>query len=135
MNKIYALVLSMFLLSGCALIQDEDRRLQLTVQYTTMKVIENSDDISAQRVVENVRRVRGVLDVQSEVTVTRLMEEVRGNVRWDRLDAADQLLLSAVLEEVEKEMLDRVGEGVVEEEDKIVLRTLLDWVEGAARLL
>ena len=135
MNKIYALLLSMFLLSGCALIQDEDRRLQLTVQYTTMKVIENSSDISAERVVENVQRVRAVLDVQSEVTVTRLMEEVRGNVRWDRLDAADQLLLSAVLEEVEKEMMDRVGEGVVEEEDKIVLRTLLDWVEGAARLL
>lgn len=134
MNKFLGVILAMLLISGCALLQNEDSRLQLAVQYTTIKVIEQSSDISSERVIENVERVRGVLDTSAEVSVERLMSDVRGNVRWDRLDAADRLLLTSVLEEVERELKDRVGEGVVKEDDKVVLRTLLDWIENAARL-
>lgn len=140
MKLLYTFFLAITL-SGCAVLggavdkaKENPRAAQLTVQYATVKVIENSGDITREDVLKRVSEARELVEGGPEVTLQRLAEEVRNNINWERLDSADQLLLNAVLAEAEARLRERIGEGIIEAEDRVALLTLFDWIEQAAVL-
>lgn len=131
---VLSLCMTLAWLAGCSLLQDRDARLQLAVSYATLKTIDRSSSISAQDVIEGVARARAVVERDQDVTIGLLASQVRQTIRWDRLDAADRLLLDAVLLEAEAELARRIGEGVLSPDDRVAVLTLLDWISSAAAL-
>lgn len=131
---VLSLCLAIALVTGCSLLQDRDARLQLAVQYATLKTIDRSASSSAEDVLDGVARARAVVDRDEAVTIGLLADQVRATIRWERLDVADRLLLDAVLQEAEAELARRIGEGMLKPEDRVAVLTLLDWIAAAAAM-
>lgn len=132
MKYIVTLTLAFFL-TACTLLEEQDARLRLAVEYTTLKVIESSD-VTSKRVIEGVKRARSLVETDAQITVESLVDDVRSGIRWDELDNSDRLLLDVILVEVETELKARVGDGFLSADDKVAVTTLLNWIERAARL-
>lgn len=128
------IVALLFAVNACAVLEKVESSpvaAQLTVQYATLKYIDGSD-AKAVRVLNVVDAIRPSIDDDS-VTLAILDERLRSYINWERLDAADRLLLTALLDQVKAELTERIGEGLVDAQDKVRLHRVLDWVETAAR--
>lgn len=129
---IAALAFGLMLVSGCALLSGEQTaRERLAVQYATLKVIDG-DPARAARVQALVAEARQYLTGGAEVTIARLDAEARARIDWQRLEAADRLLLEAVLLEARQQLTERLGAGVLDEGQRVALDAVLGWIEGAA---
>lgn len=113
-------------LSGCATLEQSPQTAKLPVQYATMKVIE-SDDVTRADVMSQVERAREVLSATQEVSIT----DLTGGIDLSGLDAADRLLVSALLSQIEyaANEVDVIGD-----ERRVRIETLLDWIEDAAAM-
>lgn len=142
-TTITTVVLSMLLalafsLSGCDSVRDSlregNRSTELVVQYATLKAI-GGDAEKADRAREIIARVRADIDRDDSVALSELRSRVEGEVRWDRLDAADQLLVMTLIDVAFDHLDDAVGEGFISDDDRASVNQMLDWVEGALRLI
>jgi hypothetical protein len=88
--------------------------------------------MTPEQVQERVEAIRLIVEADAQVTVHHLAQQVRQSISWDHLDAADQLLLNAVLMEAELRLAEIVGDGLLDDQGKIAVGVLLDWIEDAA---
>jgi len=63
-----------------------------------------------------------------------LSSEVRSQINWNDMDAYERLLLDSLIFSVESKLEDRVGEGVLAEDEKLVVRSVLEWAKEAANM-
>lgn len=132
--KLMIILLLGFLLPACALldfVETNPATAQLTVQYATLKYIDG-DQNRADRVLAVTERIRAHVDDDEVVTIAVLDDRLRSYINWGQLDEADTLLLNALLEQVKRELQERMGEGFVSEHDRVRLHRVIDWVETAA---
>lgn len=110
---------------------------KLAVQYGTLKLI-NSDSVSADQVASHLEDVRSLLDEDEEdalLSLDNLVAGISGSIDWSRLDAADTLLLMSLIEQVADAVADvSLGGPILDEPQRVRLRTLLDWIEQAAAM-
>ena len=131
MIKYLSSVVVMFamLFSGCAVLEsiakDENK---LAVQYATLKVIDG-DMQKANQLKGWITEARNYVDTSAEVTVSYLADEARVRISGKISDPADMLLAMAVLNEAERRIGERLGEGPLEQEQRVNLLTVFDWIE------
>jgi lysyl-tRNA synthetase class I len=117
------------LFSGCAVLEtiakDENK---LAVQYATLKVIDG-DTQKSDRLKSWLTEARNYVDTSAEVTVSYLADEARVRISGKISDPADMLLAMAVLNEAERRIRERLGEGLLEQEQRVNLLTVFDWIE------
>lgn len=130
--SLFLLILALVYTAGCSFVEERPATAQLTVKVATIKIISQSDEIGPQDVIRHAEAARALLD--GEVTLSRLASEVRERVGWDQLDAADRVLLDAVLTEAERRLRERIGEGVIGADARVTIETLLGWVIAAAQM-
>jgi hypothetical protein len=112
----------------------QDARLELATQYATLKVIAETE-VTAEQVQERVQAVRRIIETDAQVTVRNMAQQVRQSIGWDSLDVADQLLLDAVLMEAESKLAEIVGDGVLDDQGKVAVGVLLDWIVDATAIV
>lgn len=132
---ILALVLSTFLV-GCTTLQNvsDNSSARLTVQYATLKYVDE-DTEKAERITEIVTTVKTNLTESTEYTIKEAVVQIRDRIDFPKLDVADQLLLDALLNELEAELVRRFGTGVVDSEAKESLVTVADWILDALKFV
>jgi hypothetical protein len=133
MLRVLSLAVMVAALQACTLLQQEDARLELAVKYSTLKTIERAE-LTGEQVRDGVARVRPLVEREVDITLGELVGEVRGVIRWDRLSPADQLLLDAVLGAIEAELQQRIGEGLLNPDDRAAIGAFLRWVDDAAAM-
>lgn len=137
MKKILAVLSIAFMTvfaSGCTTLSnvaDND----LVVQYSTAKVIQESDSIDSQDVIDAVTKARGVLDADADVTIAELKLRVADKIGWETIDPVDRMLILAVVNEVESNLKERVDLDLISDETEFKIREFLDTVESAAVLV
>ena len=123
------IVMFAMLFSGCAVLEtiakDENK---LAVQYATLKVIDG-DTQKSDRLKSWLTEARNYVDNGAEVSVSYLAEEARIRIKDKISDPADMLLAMAVLNEAERRIGERLGEGPLEQEQRVNLLTVFDWIE------
>jgi len=123
------IVMFAMLFSGCAVLEsiakDENK---LAVQYATLKVIDG-DMQKANQLKGWITEARNYVDTSAEVTVSYLADEARVRISGKISDPADMLLAMAVLNEAERRIRERLGEGLLEQEQRVNLLTVFDWIE------
>jgi hypothetical protein len=134
MRRITFVFLVFLVAVGCATLAEQDARLELATKYATLKVIEETD-VTAEQVRERVEAIRLIVEADTQVAVHNLAQQVRQSINWDKLDAADQLLLDAVLMEAELRLVEVVGDGLLDDQGKVAVGVLLDWIEEAAAIV
>lgn len=129
-----ALLLSLALLQACTILQ-RVAESDLGIQYATGKFIERSDDWQhrADRVLAVTGDVRVWVDVGAAATVHEIRQVALAHIDLSRLSPADSLLLEALLDEIEAELVARVGDGLIPEDALITVHQVLDSIERGAR--
>lgn len=109
---------------------------RLAVKAGTLKYIEAEDDRSqrANDVQAFIERARQHVDGEAESTVDALADRVREEVRWDRLELSEQLLVDELIASIEAKLKERIGDGPLSEEDRLRIEAVLDWAYDAAGL-
>ncbi len=120
------------LTTGCAWLEENETSARVLTTYATLKVIDE-DPEKARRVEEIALEVLQLADSDPQTTIQRLVGEARSHIRWERLDAADSLLVNALLIELEVRLQERYGDGIIPEDARLTVRTLAGWVIEAAR--
>jgi len=115
--------------SGCAVLEtiakDENK---LAVQYATLKVIDG-DTQKSDRLKSWLTEARNYVDNGAEVSVSYLADEARIRIKDKISDPADMLLTMAVLNEAERRIQERLGEGDLSEGERVKLLTVFDWID------
>jgi len=127
------LIAAMVLVAGCAFLKSDAPTARLTVQYATLKVI-GDDAGKRDRVIAIAEDALTRLDSTPEATVTAIISGVREQVPWAKLDEADKLLVDVLLAELEVQLTDRLGGGVLNEEARLAAATVAKWVIAAAKM-
>lgn len=118
--------------AGCAGTPNEDRG-KIAVTYGVLKLVEQSDDIDGDRVLDAVERVRaGVSTGSGLVSPDGLVDIVMGQLDLEGLSPADRFLVQSVIGQVQTGLLDDVESGVLPEDYAAQLNVWLDWIEEAA---
>lgn len=133
MKYLITVVILALALTGCSVLEtvSEDKN-QLAVQYATLKVIDGESQ-KADRIVELVGKARAYVDEGSTVTVSYLADEAAIRLRQSGLDPADMILATAILERAEARLKSEIGDGVLNDQQRLQLLTVLSWIEDAAR--
>jgi len=130
----FLILMVMVFTAGCATLQENQASVKVTVQYATLKVI-NDDKAKAERVVEIMEKSRVVLSQTAEVSINQAVNYIRDQINLQKLDLSDRLLITAVLDQVEMELIKRFGTGILAENQKQSLDILAQWIADAARLV
>ena len=129
-KSIIALTLAFAFITGCSVLstiaEDENK---LAVQYATLKIIDG-DTQKADQLKGWVTEARNYVDGSAEVTVSYLADEARARISDKISDPADMLLAMAVLNEAERRIRERLGDGLLKQEQRVSLLTVLDWIES-----
>jgi len=124
------IVIFAMLFSGCAVLEtiakDENK---LAVQYATLKVIDG-DTQKAEQLKGWITEARNYVDTSAEVTVSYLADEARVRISGKISEPADMLLAMAILNEAERRIGERLGEGPLKQEQRVKLLTVFDWIES-----
>jgi PBP1b-binding outer membrane lipoprotein LpoB len=142
MKKILAAVLSIALLSGCTAVQwakDNPESAVLAVKSGTLAFVEQVDPVQrrverAEEVIVVVNFILSQMDSSTSATVSTLTSSVKSQIDWNSLDAYERLLLDSLIYSIQQRLEDRVGSGILEDEDKVVVKQVLVWAKSAAEV-
>ena len=129
-----------FSLSGCAVVdyaKQNPATAALAVKSGTLAFVEQVDPIQrrverAKEVIVVVNFILDQMDSSTSATVSTLSSEVRSQIDWNDMDAYERLLLDSLIFSVESKLKERVGDGILGEDDKLVVRSVLEWAKEAA---
>lgn len=125
----FALAYLAFGLSGCKTTKgDRDAIARIAVTYATLKVVDG-DLERAAKIRQVATLARSAIEGDRAPTVAALIEIARKEIRWDKLDAADTVLVQLLLSEIERALLERLGEGELVEGGGLVVSKVLKWIE------
>ena len=142
MKSIVAAILALTILSGCTAVQwakDNPQTVALAVKSGTLAFVEQVDPVQrrierAEEVIFVVNFILDQMDSSTSATVSTLSSEVRSQINWNDMDSYERLLLDSLIFSVESKLEDRVGEGVLAEDEKLVVRSVLEWAKEAANM-
>ncbi len=134
--RMFAVFVMMIALSACSsvgkFVEESPAAAQLTFQYATAKIVDAQQD-RAEKVLSAVSDARQYVSGDASVTVEFLYDQAVDRINWDRLDAADQILVKAILQNASERLQREIGAGILDESQELRLLTVLDWIEDAAR--
>jgi uncharacterized protein YceK len=121
-------------LSGCAALNQipESTAAKLTVQQATLRVID--EDVERALRVQELTETVGYYVEQEKITVELIDTYLRSQIKWQELSLADGQLLVMLLDELRLRLDERIGDGLLDPDDKVVIATVLRWVYDAAAL-
>lgn len=134
MRKILTAALAAFILSACASLTEGNTDAKLITQYAVIKVAQG-DPEKAARIEEIATEVKRYASGEAFLTVDLLIAAIRDQVRFDRLDAADTLLVNALLDKLRAELVDRFGEEPLPEDLQLAVDVVSGWVIQASRMI
>lgn len=124
MKTIIVIALALFI-SGCSMLEKRPATTMLLGQYTALKYI-GEDAGKAQRVIETSNDIKkGLIGT---VTVVSLEAMVRSQIKWDKIDYADQLVIEAILVEARGVIATKIGDGVLKPEDLVRIDHFFDQI-------
>jgi len=133
-KKFYVLFfLSLFVLSGCLATMATvatNPVFQTTVQYGVLKYLgKNPEKVSpAERIVDSLIKYT---EQETELTIKELEDLVVESIPWNKLDNADQLVLTNLLIMIRDQVRARIGDGLLNPDEKIQVLTFLRWIKQA----
>jgi len=136
MKNLLVMITAVFLLMGCSVIdkiEESPMTSELVTNQLTLRFIAGADDP-----IERATKLREKLaDIETklpgEYTLLELDSVVRAEIDWQKYSLADQELLNFALTKARDVILDLVGEGLINPEDKATIDTLFRWIDQAAQ--
>src|SRR5688572_8583949 len=121
-KKLFALVGSLFLVTGCASFEKHNATARLIVTAATLKGIEQGWDVERVRAIVTSAKA---LAAGTEVTVGVLEIAIAKQLDGLELSPADRLLADALVQIIAEELQARIGLGVLKPEQRVMVDQVL----------
>lgn len=106
---------------------------KLTVQYAVIKVCDRNPEY-APRVVEIATQIEALAGGETANTVDLLLSLVRAKIDFSKLDAADKLLVNALIDQVGIELKVRLGTTTFDAGKLLLVSEVAGWIREAAAM-
>lgn len=123
-------------LAGCATTAQTDQTkliAKLAVSYAVIKVTDKHPE-KAAKILEISKAVKAIAGSDGFNTVDLLIAYIKTRVDLSKLDAADRLLASALIDEIGIQLKSRIGADVLTPDKLLIVGEVAGWVEEAATL-
>lgn len=123
-----------FMLMGCSTLSGltEDDRAKFAFQYGALKVIDGDAD-RADRLAALIDKAQVHIEEGAEVSISFLESELKEQIEARDYAPEDKLLFYTAIAEARNRLIDRVGEGALNSDQRLQLLTVLNWMKDAAR--
>ncbi len=132
---VLAVIATLFGLSGCQTITDPKNSviIELTTQVAVGKFIESKSDRvgTAKHIVDIATQVKAIADSDS-TTIGALQQLANARIAQLNLEPSDTLLATALVDMLVAGLQDKVGNGLLNDADKLILGKILSTVIAAA---
>jgi hypothetical protein len=134
LNKLAPIVATL-LLVGCSSnpTARDEALIGITVQYATAKYIEDRPE-SRENIVRVATAAKALVGGDASATLLTLQEFVGGELAKIELSPADRVLANALVNLIVAELQAKVGEGLLEPDQRVRVANILDLVIAAARV-
>jgi hypothetical protein len=82
-------------------------------------------------VLELIERGRQYLNGEESITIAAIDGSVRELIRWDSMDNADRILVDNILLTARKRLMEEIGAGILDTDQKEKVLIVFNWVEEA----
>lgn len=111
--------------------------IDLAVQYSVAKYLEQAPADKRAEKADNIRRIAGAVQAvvggEAQATIVSLQEYVSAEIDKLSLSPADRVLASGLVTILVAEIQARVGDGLLEPDQRVRVSHVLDLVIAAAR--
>ncbi|MFL0802434.1 MAG: hypothetical protein K6L81_01865 [Agarilytica sp.] len=121
--------------AACSTLNKLDSTSQLVVQYATVKFIHNTEDPEdsterAERIIEIATEGQRLFSERT-LPISGIERLIRGQIDWHKLDAADAVLVNALISQVVEDI-----ESKVDMNNDVYLSggVVMDWIVSGARM-
>lgn len=124
-------------LSGCQTLRDPNNSamIQLTTQVAVGKFIESkSDRVGTAKKVADVAAQAKAIAASDTTTVAAVQAMVDARIMQLNLEPSDRLLATALVNVLASELRNKVGDGLLNETDRVILGNVLDTVISTANV-
>jgi hypothetical protein len=131
---------ALLLLAACASNPSprDEAIIGLAVQYSVAKYLEEAPENKRAEKADNIRRIAGTVKVlvggDAQATLLTLQEYVGQEIDKLSLSPADRVLASGLVTLVVAELQAKVGEGLLDADQRVRVAQILDLVIAAARV-
>lgn len=128
--KSLAIVAAVAMLAACGSLTEQDR-MRLPTQYATMKVIEQSDDITAEGVLRYTELARMIVARDVQINAQSLVQEILEALDAEKLSPSDRFLVVSLVQQIE---IEAQSLNLIQPDTRLSLLEVIDWIEQAARM-
>lgn len=135
LSKICVLIaIALLSLSGCSSNPSarEEAIVAITVQYATAKYIERKPS-SSKTIVSIAQAAKDLVGGDATATLLTLQEVVSGELDKLALSPADRVLANALVSLIVAELQIKVGDGLIDADQRVRVAKILDLVIATAR--
>jgi type IV pilus biogenesis protein CpaD/CtpE len=134
MLRKFATLVATLLLVGCSSTPTarDEAIIGIAVQYATAKYIEQKPG-SAENIVRVAEGVKALVGGDATATLITLQEYVGSELDKLSLSPADRVLANALVQLIVAELQAKVGEGLLEPDQRVRVASILDLVIAVAR--
>lgn len=125
-------------LTGCETLKSHEATAQIVVQYATAKYVENSSIAKrAERKAEVIRIATDLKDAAAGegVSLVFLRDRLAAELQKRGLSGADLVAINGLVNLVSTEIEKRITDGVLDPNEVVQVRAVLQWVIDAAGLV
>jgi len=133
MKKILLAIIMAMVLAGCQTFSQVTSN-DVLVQYSTMKLIEQSDSVTSEGVLSAMQKARETLNTDVTFTVSEFKEELAEKIHWSTLPVSDRILISTIVDKVQERLEEKYEVDVISDQTEIRLLDFIENVEQAAAL-
>lgn len=116
--------------AGCTSMTAEDS-MRLPTQYATLKLIEQSGDVTATGVLRYVDLARTLVDQDITINAHALAAEILLALQAETLAPSDRFLIVALVQQIE---IEAESLNLIRPDTRMSLLEILTWIEQAARM-
>lgn len=125
-------------LAACEALQTHEATAQIVVQYATAKYVENSSEAKrAERKAEVIRIATDLKEAAGGegVSLVFLRERLAAELQKRGISGADLVAINGLVNLVSTEIEKRITDGVLDPNEVVQVREVLQWVIDAAGLV
>lgn len=126
--------------TACATLNQPDNKLlaKIGTQYATMRFVEAVSEADRPARRERIRLVAtdvlAAVQSDEQATIPALDAFVRSKIHWDTLSPSDTLLANSLIDIVEQELMARVGDQTIPQDQLILVAEFMQWIIDATNM-
>lgn len=131
----FTLILAFLIAAGCSTLQRivESEEARIIVDYSIDQIVDG-DQNKSENIIRVTTKFKDVANASGTETVDMIIGKLRDVLHEEEMELSEKALLALVLDQLEENLNDKIGKGILNSQDVVYVDTFLDWIIESAAL-